>query len=57
MLRTMLFVSGSASIGYLLYEFFYYRQMHCIVRFQSGVLDAPHILLILIIVGFILSFF
>ena len=57
MLRTLLFVSGSASIGYLLYEFFYYRQMHCTVRFQSGVLDAPHILLILIIVGFILSFF
>ena len=57
MLRTLLFVSGSASIGYLLYEFFYWRQMHCSVRFQNGVLDAPHILLILMITGFILSFF
>ena len=57
MLRTLLFVSGSASIGYALYTFFYWRQMHCTVRLEHGALDAPHILLILMIVGFILSFF
>ena len=57
MLRTLLFVTGSASIGFILYTIFYWRQMHAIVRFEDGMLDAPHIFLILIIVGFILSFF
>ena len=57
MLRTLLFVTGSASIGYLLYMFFYWRQMHALVSLEHGVLDAPHILLILGIVGFVLSFF
>lgn len=57
MFHTLFFTVASAAIGYLLYEFFYWRQMHCIVRFVNGNLDAPHILLILMIVGFILSFF
>ena len=57
MLRTLMFVTASASIGYVLYMFFYWRQMHALVRFEDGVLDAPHIFLILIIVGLILSFF
>ena len=57
MLRNLLFVTGSASIGFILYTFFYWRQMHAIVHFEDGMLDAPHIFLILKIVGFILSFF
>lgn len=56
MLHTLLFVTAAPAIGYVLYLFFYWRQMHAIVRFENGVLDAPHIFLILIIVGFILSF-
>ena len=56
MLRTLLFTVAAPSIGYALYLFFYWRQMHAIVKFGNGVLDAPHIFLILIIVGFILSF-
>ena len=47
---------ASCSIGYALYTFFYWRQMHCTVKFENGLLDAPHIMLILAIVGFILSF-
>ena len=57
MFHTLFFTVASAAIGYLLYLFFYWRQMHALVRFEHGVLDAPHILLILAIVGFILSFF
>ena len=57
MFRAIFFICGSVSIGYILYLIFYYRQMHALVSFQNGVLDAPHILLILAIVGLILSFF
>lgn len=57
MYRTLFFVLASVSIGFVLYTFFYWRQIHAIVDFQNGVLDAPHILLILGIVGLILSFF
>lgn len=55
MYHTVFFVTASVSIGYLLYLFFYWRQMHALVDLENGVLDAPHILLILGIVGFILS--
>jgi DMSO reductase anchor subunit len=57
MYHTIFFVLASVSIGFVLYLFFYWRQMHAIVDFENGVLDAPHILLILAVVGFILSFF
>ena len=57
MYHTLLFVLASVSIGFVLYMFFYWRQMHAIVELENGVLDAPHILLILAIVGLILSFF
>lgn len=57
MYRTIFFILGSMSIGYILYVFFYYRQTNAIVRFSNGVLDAPHIMLILAIVGFVLSLF
>lgn len=57
MIRTLLFVTGSASIGFVLYTFFYWRQMHALVDLENGMLDAPHIFLILLIVGFVLSFF
>lgn len=56
MIHTLFFVSASVSIGYLLYRFFYWRQMHALVDLENGVLDAPHILLILAIVGLVLSF-
>ena len=56
MFRVIQFVSASVSIGYVLYRFFYWRQMHALVDLENGVLDAPHILLILGIVGFLLSF-
>ena len=57
MMHTLFYISASVSIGYVLYEFFYFRQMHAHVPLYNGVLDAPHILLILGIVGLILSFF
>lgn len=57
MYRALFFVSASSSIGYLLYTYFYWKQMHATVWLEDGVLDAPHIMLILIIVGFVLSFF
>ena len=57
MIRTILFVTGSASIGFVLYTFFYWRQMHALVDLENGMLDAPHIFLILLIVGLVLSFF
>lgn len=56
-IHSLLFVLGSCAIGYILYLIFYWRQMHTIVPFENGVLDAPHIMLILAIVGFILSLF
>ncbi len=57
MARTILFVLASASIGYVLYLFFYWRQMHALVRFEDGMIDAPHMMLITMIIGLILSFF
>ena len=56
-LHSLLFTFASMAIGYGLYLFFYWRQMHAFVDFEDGVLDAPHIMLILGIVGFILSLF
>jgi hypothetical protein len=56
-MHALFYISASVSIGYVLYEFFYFRQMHAHVPLYNGVLDAPHILLILGIVGLILSFF
>ena len=53
--HSLFFILASTSIGYILYLIFYWRQMHAIVSFEDGMLDAPHILLILAIVGFILS--
>lgn len=50
MYRTLFFMVGSMSIGFVLYMIFYYVQMHAFVDFENGVLDAPHILLILGIV-------
>ncbi len=41
MFRVILFVSASVSIGYVLYRFFYWRQMHALVDLENGVLDAP----------------
>ena len=57
MMHALFYISASVSIGYVLYELFYFRQMHAHVPLYNGVLDAPHILLILGIVGLILSFF
>ena len=57
LIHSLLYITASMSIGYGLYLFFYWRQMHAIVDFQDGVLDAPHIVLILAIVGLVLSFF
>ncbi|MBQ6477840.1 MAG: hypothetical protein IJI44_00575 [Erysipelotrichaceae bacterium] len=57
MIHTLFFTVAAAAIGYCLYLFFYWRQMHALVSLEHGVLDAPHILLILGIVGFVLSFF
>ena len=56
MYHTLFCVAASTSIGYGLYLLFYWRQMHAIVPLEYGVLDAEHILLILAIVGFVLSF-
>ena len=53
--HTIFFIVASVSIGFLLYEFFYWRQMHALVWLEDGVLDAPHILIICAIIGFILS--
>ena len=55
--RSLLFISASCSIGYALVMLFYWRQMHATVPFINIVLDAPHIMLTLAIVGFILSLF
>lgn len=57
MFHSLLFITASVSIGYILYTVFYWRQMHCIVELEYGNLDAIHILIILGIVGFVLSLF
>lgn len=57
MYHTLFFVLASVSIGFILYTFFYWRQMHAIVDLENGVLDAPCTMLILAIVVFILSLF
>ena len=57
MFHSIFFICASVSIGYALYTYFYWRQMHCIVDLEYGNLDAIHILIILAIVGFILSLF
>ena len=55
--HSLLFVTASVSIGYVLWGLFYWRQMGAIVELDAGLLDAPHILLICGIIGFVLSFF
>ena len=57
MIHTLFFTVASGAIGYCLYLFFYWRQMHALVSLEHGVLDAPHILLVLLITGFILGLF
>lgn len=57
MYHTIFFIVASVSMGFLLWEFFYWRQMHALVWLDDGVLDAPHILLICAIIGFVLSLF
>ena len=49
MMHALFYVSAAVSIGYVLYEFFYFRQMHAYVPLYNGVLVG--------IVGLILSFF
>ena len=56
MFHALFFTVASGAIGYCLYLFFYWRQMHALVDLENGILDAPHILLILGITGFIISF-
>ena len=53
--HSILCILASCSIGYVLMLVFYWRQMGAMVDFKNLVLDAPHILLILAIVGLILS--
>lgn len=53
--HSIFFISASVSIGYALYTYFYWRQMHALVPLYNGILDAPHILLICGIIGLILS--
>lgn len=55
--HSIFFIVASVAIGFLLYELFYWRQMHALVWLEDGVLDAPHILLICAIIGLFLSFF
>ena len=57
MFHTIFFIVTSVSIGFLLYEWFYWRQMHALVWLEDGMIDAPHLLMILGIVGLILSLF
>ena len=37
-IRTLFFTTASMSIGYFLYLWFYWRQMHAIVHFEDGML-------------------
>ena len=53
--HSLFFIVASVATGFLMYEFFYWRQMHALVWLEDGVLDAPHILLICGIIGLILS--
>ena len=53
--HTIYFMLASMAVGYVLYLIFYWRQMHALVPFIYGNLDAPHIMLILAIVGLVLS--
>ena len=55
--HSIFFVLASCSIGYVMYLIFYWRQMHALVPFINGNIDAPHMMLILAIVGFVLSLF
>jgi len=55
MFHSIFYMCASCSIGYVLYLIFYWRQMHAIVHFVNGMIDAPHMMLILAIVGFVLS--
>lgn len=57
MLHTLLFISASVSIGYVLYLIFYWRQMHAFVPLTEGMMDGVHILIILALVGLVLSLF
>jgi len=53
--HSIFFIVTSVTLGYLLWMLFYWRQMHAIVELDAGLLDAPHILLICGIIGFVLS--
>ena len=55
MFHSIFFICASCSIGYIMYLIFYWRQMHALVPFIHGNIDAPHLMLILAIVGLVLS--
>ena len=55
--HSLLFISASCSIGYGLITLFYWVQMGATVPFRNLILDGPHIMLALAIVGFVLSLF
>ena len=57
MIHTLLFITASMSIGFILWNIIYYHQMHCIVKIQYGILSAVDLMIILGVVGLILSFF
>jgi len=47
---------ASCSIGIVLMLCIYWKYMHATVDFVEMIFDAPHVLLICAIVGFIVSF-
>lgn len=57
MLNTLLFVSGSMAIGYIIYTIIYWKENHCVMKFGHGLLRDDILMIILAIVGLILSIF
>lgn len=56
MLRILLFMTGSMSIGFVLWNILYWKANHCLVKIQIGILSVYDLFVILAVVGFILSF-
>ena len=55
LIHSIFCILASCSIGYGLLLYFYWKQMNALVPFSNLVLDAPHIMIILAIVGLIVS--
>ena len=55
--HTILMVSGTMSIGYLVHLYLYWQEMHALVPLRYDMCSGVDLMIALAVAGFIMSFF